>query len=100
MDPAMWPGGGADILPAIQNAMHAGGRERLRLGTPETALAMCSASLLRNHARFIRRIQAEGGDVSLLLELSPRIQGFTLLPAVSRAVSELGVAIDFELTDD
>jgi hypothetical protein len=95
----VWPGGGADILPASHASIPASARERLRFGTPETALTLCTANLLRNHAAFIRRIQAEGGDVSLLLELSPETPGFTVTPAVSRAVSELGIAIDFELTD-
>jgi len=99
LDAATWPGGIADIVPAIHGSLSASARERLRFGTPETALTMCAANLVRNHTAFIRRIQAEGGDVSLLLELSPDTRGFTLTPAVSRAVSELGIAIDLELTD-
>jgi hypothetical protein len=98
MDPSMWPGD-PDILPAaIQGALLVSGREQLWIGTPEVALTMCSAILVRNHAAFVRRIQSEGGDVSLLLELSPDIRGFTLTPAVSRALSELGIAIDFEIS--
>jgi hypothetical protein len=97
MDPTIWPGS-PQIHPAIQTAMMVSGREQFRVGTPDLALTMCTANLARNHAAFLRRIQAEGGDVSLLLELSPDIQGFTLTPAVSRALSELGIAIDFEMS--
>jgi hypothetical protein len=97
LDPSIWPGG-PEVHPAIQTAMIVGVREQFGVGTPDLALTICVANLTRNHAAFVRRVQSEGGDVSLLLELSPDIQGFTLTPAVSRALSELGIAIDFEIS--
>ena len=52
---------------------------------------------MRAHSEFIRRIQNEEGQVSLLVELSTRaLNGFTLSPQFSRTFSELGVAIEFD----
>lgn len=56
-----------------------------------------SALLLRRHAEFLRRIHAEGGDVSLLVEISPlAVTGFSLSPGCASTFSELGVVVDFE----
>jgi len=92
--------------------------EKLLLGTPETALvheitrhtqaiavtmlepalAILTASVLRRHAEFFRRIQSEGGEVRLIVAISARkTRGFTLTPHLSRALSELRIPVDFEL---
>jgi hypothetical protein len=53
------------------------------------------------HAETLRRIGAEGGQVSLLITApSSEVNGFSLGPAVSRVFSELGVALEFEFTGD
>lgn len=65
----------------------------------DSALALCTTNVLRRHAEFIRRMQSEGGEVRLIVALSSRkARGFTITPDVSRALSELRVPIDFELT--
>ena len=91
--------------------------EKLLVGTPETALVheitrhtqtiatslepaltILTASVLRRHAEFFRRIQSEGGEVRLIVAISARkTRGFTLTPHLSRALSELRIPIDFEL---
>ena len=42
-----------------------------------------------------------GGQISLLVTLSgSEVGGFSLLPEVSRAFGDLGVTVEFELTED
>lgn len=66
----------------------------------DTGVALIVMRLLRRHAAFIHRLRSEGGEVSLLIELSAkRARGFTLTPEVSRTLSELGIAIDFEIVN-
>ena len=61
------------------------------------ALTVCTSSFLRNHSDFIRRVQTEGGDVSLLVELAAGTpQSFTLSPQIGRALSDLGISVEFE----
>jgi hypothetical protein len=53
------------------------------------------------HAQTLRRIVAEGGQVSLLITAPAGEVGvFSLGPAVSRVFSELGVTLEFEFTSD
>jgi hypothetical protein len=75
-------------------------RERMQSSTAESltlALDALVVGFMRTHAEFIRRIQSEEGQVSLLIELSTRaLNGFTLSPQFSRTCSELGVALEFD----
>jgi len=75
-------------------------RERLQAATVESltlALDALVVGFMRTHSEFIRRIQSEEGQVSLLVELSTRaLNGFTLSPQFSRTLSDLGVAVEFE----
>lgn len=67
-------------------------------GTLDHALVRC-AYLLRRHATFLRRVKAEGGDVSLLVAVSPQaVSGFTLTPQCAGALHALGLGVDFEFT--
>jgi hypothetical protein len=53
------------------------------------------------HAGTLRRIGAEGGQVSLLVTApAALVNGFSLAPAVSRVFGELGVALEFEFSSD
>jgi hypothetical protein len=75
-------------------------RERLQSGALESltlALDAIAVAFMRTHSDFIRRIQSEEGQVSLLIELSTHsLTGFTLSPQFNRMVSELGVAVEFD----
>lgn len=78
-------------------------KERVRtMLTESLGLAlMLGTTHLRAHTDFIHKVQAEGGHVSLLVELSPsEMQSFTLTPQVAKAISELGISVDFEFTSD
>ena len=53
------------------------------------------------HAATLRRIRAEGGQMSLLITAPDgSLSGFSLAPAVSRVFSELGITLEFEFTSD
>jgi hypothetical protein len=75
-------------------------RERMQSATLESltlALDAVVVGFMRTHSDFIRRIQSEEGQVSLLIELSTRaLSGFTLSPQFSRTCCELGVAVEFD----
>jgi hypothetical protein len=75
-------------------------RERLQSATVESltlALDALVVGFLRTHSEFIRRMQSEEGQVSLLVELSTRaLSGFALSHQFSRTISELGLAVEFD----
>ena len=63
----------------------------------ELALSLFTNFFLRQHGAFIRRMQSEGGQVTLLVQLSPSaVRGFTLGPQTARTLSELSVTVEFE----
>ena len=65
------------------------------------ALTLGTIHFLRGHADFVRRVQSEGGEVALIVELpSESAHSFTLTPQVTKVLSELGVAVDFEFTNE
>ena len=48
---------------------------------------------------FFRQLQSEGGEVRLIVALSARkARGFTLTPHLGKALSDLRIPVDFELT--
>jgi hypothetical protein len=65
----------------------------------DSALTVLAISVLRRHAEFFQRMQAEGGEVRLIVAVSARrARGFTLTPHLTKALSDLRIPIDFELT--
>ena len=61
------------------------------------ALDVSVLSFLRPHAEFVRLLQCEEGQVSLIIELSTHaLSGFTLSPAFMRTLCELGIALEFD----
>jgi hypothetical protein len=75
-------------------------RERIQAAAAESltvALDAAVISFMRQHSDFIRRVQSEEGQVSLLIELSTRsLSGFTLSRQFSRTLSDLGIAMEFD----
>jgi hypothetical protein len=73
---------------------------RARAGQPpglDTALALCATHLARRHAPFFSRVIAEGGQIGLLVEVAPdAVRAFSIAPAVSRTLAELGISLEFE----
>jgi hypothetical protein len=79
-------------------------KERLRAMVMDSlgmALTLACSHFFRAHGDFFRRLQSEGGDVGLIIELpAASALSFTLSPQVTKVLSELGIAVDFEFTAD
>jgi hypothetical protein len=78
---------------------------RERLGVVATSSLGWALSLSTRffgaHAAMLRRIRTEGGQVSLLATVPMgEIAGFSVTPEVSRVFGDLGIAIEFEFTND
>jgi hypothetical protein len=63
------------------------------------ALALSTGRFLNQNADLLRRIRAEGGEVTLIVGIcSDEVGSFTLAPEASRLLGELGIAVEFELS--
>ncbi len=66
-----------------------------------TALTFGATHFLRAHADFLRRVQIEGGDAALIIELPvDAVQSFTLTPQVAKVLGDYSISVDFEFTSD
>ena len=64
------------------------------------ALSLSASRVLSVHAGLLRRIRAEGGQVTLLVAISEsEATSFSLAPEASRLFGELGITVEFELGD-
>jgi hypothetical protein len=64
-------------------------------------LGLCAARLSGVHAALLQTIHSEGGEISLLVTISPAaVSTFSLLPQISRMFGELGITLEFEITKD
>lgn len=71
----------------------------IAFGVLDSALTVLIGSVLRRHADFFRQLQSEGGEVRLIVAVSARkARGFTLTPHLGKALSDLRIPVDFELT--
>jgi hypothetical protein len=62
------------------------------------ALALCATQFGRRHGPFFNRIVSEGGEVCLLIQLSPEtVRSFSITPAIARSIADLGIALEFEI---
>jgi hypothetical protein len=65
------------------------------------ALGLCASRFNKSHAALLHKIRSEGGDTSLLVTLSAEsISTFSLPPEVSRLFGELGITLEFEISND
>jgi hypothetical protein len=100
LEPAAWLG---DIPLAIPEIL-AISEQRMNAAVTKSlgwALALCATRFGRAHAEFLRRIRSDGGQVSLLVALTPEVvSSFNLSPEVSRIFGELGITLEFEMTND
>jgi hypothetical protein len=66
-----------------------------------STLSLCAMRLRARHAALLRQIRADGGQVSMIIALATKfVTSFGLAPEASRIFSELGITLEFELTDD
>ena len=64
------------------------------------ALSLTARRFLRAKELF-ERIRLEGGQVCLLVALSPTaVESFSVTPEVSRIFSDLGITLEFDLTSE
>jgi hypothetical protein len=85
---------GTAFDPAISPQTHA-----IAFSLLDSALVVLIGSMLRRHADFFRQMQSEGGEVRLIVAISARkARGFTLTPHLGKALSDLRIPVDFELT--
>ncbi|HEX3912325.1 MAG TPA: hypothetical protein VHW71_02355 [Steroidobacteraceae bacterium] len=64
------------------------------------ALGLCAVRFNKAHAALLNSIRSEGGEISLLVALSPTtMTNFSLPPQVSRIFGELGITLEFEIND-
>ena len=98
LDPTSWPAdawfsGHADLDFAVRELRKSATRS---LGW---ALSFSARRFLRAKALF-ERIRSEGGQVSVLVTVSPELESFTVPPEVSRMFGDLGITLEFDLTTD
>ncbi len=99
LNTASWP---VDVTsPAVQHLL----ADQQRIGVVAMRslgwLLSLSTRFFSAHAGTLRRIGAEGGQVSLLVTAPANaVTGLSLAPAVSRIFGELGVALEFEFSSD
>ncbi len=101
LDPAtLLLGTGLALAPDISPHRHViAHTHAIAFAVLDSALIVLTNSVLRRHAEFFRRMQSEGGEVRLIVAVSARkTRGFTLTPHLSRALSDLRIPVDFELT--
>jgi hypothetical protein len=100
LNPASWFGNPSFLEPRrlaiMQKHMDAAVAQNLA-----ATLGLCAAQFKFAHAAFLRTIHSEGGETSLLVTLSAAdVDTFSLPPQISRVFGELGITLEFELTND
>lgn len=91
--PQDWPASGrvGELIPAIGASVR-----RTLAADLGFALQLCAGSLHR-HAALLRRIDAEGGQTKLMVEVDvSQLAGFTLTASLLQTLGELAVGIEFE----
>ncbi len=101
LNPGWWP---TDLPFGVQASTYAATRSgemmtSMARGMLARALILCIGRVLRPHAEFLRRIQSEGGEVRLLVEVNTAIvDGLTVPPELARELGAAGVPVDFEFS--
>jgi hypothetical protein len=100
LNPASWFGNPSFTEPFnlanVQEHLHAAIARNLT-----GALGWCAARFNKMHAALLQTIRSEGGEISLLVTLSPTAMNtFSLPPQVSRMFGDLGITLEFEITND
>jgi hypothetical protein len=65
------------------------------------ALGLCATRFHKAHTALLQTIRSEGGEISLLVTISPTaMNSFSLPPQVSRMFGEMGITLEFEFAID
>ena len=65
------------------------------------ALGLCAMRFTKSHLELLQTIRSEGGEISLLVTLSPAaVNTFSLQPQISRIFGDIGITLEFEITGD
>jgi hypothetical protein len=100
LNPAAWLAGAAPKERQSWALVHA----RMETAVNQSlggALSLTALYLRRSHLALLDRLKAEGGQVSLLIALTPAlVSSFSLAPDAGRIFGELGITLEFELADD
>jgi hypothetical protein len=65
------------------------------------ALGLCAARFSGVHAALLHTIHSDGGEISLLVTISPAaVSTFSVPPQISRMFAKLGITLEFEITND
>lgn len=65
------------------------------------ALSLCVVRLSKLPGSPLHKIRSDGGEISLLVTLSrTEVSSFTLTPEVGRMCGDIGISLEFEITDD
>src|SRR5258706_10258400 len=75
-------------------------RIRSQMGTLGLALNFFLSGFARRHEEFLRTVQREGGQVTLLVEVAGGACGFAITPEMSRMLEKTGITIEFEFGED
>ena len=104
LNPNEWAAEQSGAFDFPGNARSAQAKDRLRAIVMDSlgmALTLGTTHFLRAHADFFRRVQADGGDAGIIVEVpAGAAQSFTLTPQVAKVLCELGISIDFDFTND
>ncbi len=99
LNPASWfgnPSFAAPLLAITQRHIDAAVARNLA-----GALGLCAVQFKTAHTSLLQTIRSEGGEASLLVTLSPTdVNTFSLPPQVSRVFGELGIALEFEISNE
>jgi hypothetical protein len=102
LDPMSWQA--AQNLPEgspLSRMEAAFAQERSReLGSLGLAFNLFLMGFARRHEQFLRNLQSEGGQVSLLIEVTGAVHGFTITPEMSHMLDKTGIAVEFEFAED
>jgi len=101
LDPASWFGNPSFAEPLKSLAITQKHIDAAVARNITWALSLCVARLSKLHCAPLHKIRSDGGEISLLVTISPTVvSSFSLAPEVSRMFGEMGIALEFEITND
>jgi hypothetical protein len=104
LDPASWLGNPSFAVPPGKPLTLAITQKHIDAAIARNlsgALGLCAARFSKAHAALLHTINSEGGEISLLVTISyAAVNTFSLLPQISRMFGELGITLEFEITND